>query len=144
MTTARITAAAGVLVADLRGAGRDEATRRMNEALTGVFQSARVLVLDDTSALVGRDVLFGPLLASRRVRSLVCVAVGPSGDRRSHATLRATAVLDNDGTATLWVGDDQGILWGAQRLDGADLTGDDADTGLEQLSRCLRIPQVFD
>jgi len=136
-----------VVLVDLRTATADVAGDRMRAALPAqtTAKPVRMLVLDDAAALAGRYELFGRLLGSRRVAALICVAIGPvDSGQPGAAVLRVSAVLDNDASATLWVGDEHGTLWGTDRSGLPNPDTEAEETGLDQLVRCLAADDVFD
>jgi hypothetical protein len=139
-----------VHVADLRGLSHDAAEHRIEQVLPdrSTFGRVRLVVLDDAVALVDRFALFARLQATRQVSGLICVAVGPAVSRQAGVALRASGVLDNDDSATIWVGDAHGVVWGTERTGApgrAGVESDPADAGLDQLVTCLSMTDgVFD
>ena len=67
----------GLPLSGLADADADQAVRDLLDHRTGPPRLERVLVVDDTAALVGHEPLYQRIVSSNRVHALLCVAVGP-------------------------------------------------------------------
>ncbi|RKT55394.1 hypothetical protein [Saccharothrix australiensis] len=101
----------------------------------------RVLVVADTRDLAADFAEFQHLYVDRL--NVVCVVVGPTGKTDSGAELRLPAVLSQDGSAVLWVGDPRGVWWSPDSVRGLP-PGVDGRAGLGELVEALTIRDVFD
>jgi hypothetical protein len=104
---------------------------------------SRLLVVDDTAALLDHAPVYERLLTSRRLDHLLCVAVGPrAGDGRE---LRFPANISGaQGSAVLWVSDPLGIDWRLAASAIANVRPGNSASGLHHLVELLSVDEVFD
>jgi hypothetical protein len=125
----------------LTDAQADKAVHAMLDHRTGPLRLERVLVLDDTAALVGHEPLFQRIVASNRVHALLCVAVGPrAGDGKLWLP---QSLGGTQGYGVIWVGDPAGIDWRIALVPIANGHEGGAN-GLDQLVDLLSVDEVFD
>jgi len=145
------TSDAGVALLSLRAAPTELARERFEAALAAASRAGddacRLLLIDDAARLGEHHDLFETILASRRVDSMICLAIGPPVDRPQGQALRATPVLTVESVALLWVGDESGVAWrmdtrGAVRPPEAVQT--DGSQPLSRLVAALLTAEVFD
>jgi hypothetical protein len=138
---------APVLVLDLRAAPPESAKRKVFEVLNNYQHrdATRVLVIDDSAAAQDNHSVYAAVAASRLVHWVLCVLVGPPVGRDRGQALRTTPVFDRDDSATLWVGDTDGIGWRVA-LDAAATPASSTgpDDGLAELLGMLCTGEVFD
>jgi len=140
-----------VIRVDLRNSPVPAAERRAFELLHSYRDVAagRVLVVDDATALLDHYTVHAAVRASRLVHQVICVAVGQPVRRDDGIfALRGTPVLDTEGSATLWVGDAEGVGWqlglGGRASALAADSGADGASRLDELLDLLTVPAVFD
>jgi len=106
--------------------------------------SGRVVVIDNALSLADHESIYQTIQANHG-SNLLCVAVGAPASRAAGIALRTTQLLNNQTTATLWVGDPDGVSWPTDAVpgNGAPLTTSPAET-LRSLREILRMPEVFD
>ncbi|PRX98565.1 hypothetical protein [Allonocardiopsis opalescens] len=136
---------------DLRGAGTEAALAAVDRAVgpgSGLTDSRRALVLDDTSLLPGRQRVYERILTSGRVDRVVCVAVGgPQRLAAGRGLLRPQLLNPTRGSTILWVDDPTGIGWAADPPGAAvPYPGVEpgSGAGLALLVDLLGQPEVFD
>jgi hypothetical protein len=104
---------------------------------------SRLLVVDDTAALIDHSAVYERLLTSRRLDHLLCVAVGPRA-----ANSRELRFPGNIGgaqeSAVLWVSDPLGIDWRLAASAIAMGRGRNSANGLHHLIELLSVDEVFD
>ncbi len=101
----------------------------------------RIVVVTDTADLAEDFAEFGHLYVERL--NVICVVVGATAKTDSGAQLRLPAVLAQDGSAVLWVGDPRGVVWSPDLVRGLPPAAD-ARAGLDELVEALTIRDVFD
>ncbi|WP_433261846.1 hypothetical protein ACQPZF_27925 [Actinosynnema sp. CS-041913] len=101
----------------------------------------RVLVVADTGDLAEDFAEFQHLYVDRL--NVICVVVGSTAKTDSGAELRLPAVLSQDGSAVLWVGDPRGVWWSPDSVRGLPSSAD-TRAGLDELVEALAIGDVFD
>jgi hypothetical protein len=106
--------------------------------------SARLVVIDDARSLADHDSIYQTIQAHQG-SNVLCIAVGGPASRAAGVALRTTQVLNNQTTATLWVGDPDGVSWPTDVLPASDtpLVTTPQET-LRALREILRMPEVFD
>jgi len=103
----------------------------------------RLLVIDDTAALIGHSAVYERLLTSHRLDHLICVAVGPrAGDGREFRF--PGNIGGGRGSAVLWVGDPHGIDWRLAASAIAVGHSGNLASGLHHLIELLSVDEVFD
>ncbi|MFJ9557776.1 hypothetical protein ACIRPH_28530 [Nocardiopsis sp. NPDC101807] len=136
---------------DLRGSSPAEALGTVLGELgegTPLTGADRVVLLDGTRSLSGHTAAYEAVFTSGRVRSAVCVAVGPPTTDAGRRFLDRPGQLGpGRGVATLWVGDTTGVDWGVRppgppRPRAGVPAGSGA--GLERLLAALGQVEVFD
>ncbi|GAA1440143.1 hypothetical protein [Nocardiopsis tropica] len=136
---------------DLRGSSPAEALGAVLGELgegTPLTGADRVVLLDGTRSLSGHTAAYEAVFTSGRVRSAVCVAVGPPTEDAGRRFLDRPGQLGpGRGVATLWVGDTTGVDWGIRppgppRPRAGVPAGSGA--GLEHLLAALGQVEVFD
>ncbi|MGW8526243.1 MULTISPECIES: hypothetical protein [Nocardiopsidaceae] len=136
---------------DLRGSSPEEALGAVLGELgegTPLTGADRVVLLDGTRLLAGHAAAYEAVFTSGRVRSAVCVAVGPpTADAGRRFLDRPGQLGPGRGVATLWVGDTTGVDWGIRppgppRPRPGVPAGSGA--GLEHLLAALGQVEVFD
>jgi hypothetical protein len=103
----------------------------------------RLLVIDDTAALISHSAVYERLLTSHRLDHLICVAVGPrAGDGREFRF--PGNIGGGRGSAVLWVGDPHGIDWRLAASAIAVGHSGNSASGLHHLVELLSVDEVFD
>jgi hypothetical protein len=104
---------------------------------------SRLLVVDNTVALIGHSVVFERLLTSHRLDHLVCVAVGPrAADSREFRF--PGNIGGGQGSTVLWVSDPHGIDWRLAASAIARGHSGNSASGLDHLIELLMVDEVFD
>ena len=140
-----------VEVLRLSGLGTAEAMEAANELLSDRENHpvlGRMLVMDDTVALVDHAGVYQRLLTARRLKSLLCVALGPldpQGPESQSPQIRIPANISGRlGSAVLWVSDPRGIDWRLSAAATADGHSGGSVSGLDYLVGVLSVDEVFD
>jgi hypothetical protein len=138
-------------VLQLSGLDAEEAMEAANELLSDREKHpflSRMLVVDDTAALVDHAWVYQRLLTARRLKSLLCVALGPPGPQGPEGLspqIRIPANISSSlGSAVLWVSDPRGVDW---QLSAAAIANGHAGgqvSGLDYLLGVLSVDEVFD
>ena len=120
---------------------------RVVSALLADFRAhpdlSRLLVVDDTVALIGHSAIFERLLTSHRLDHLVCVAVGPrAADSREFRF--PGNIGGGQGSTVLWVSDPDGIDWRLAASAIARGHPGNSASGLDHLIELLMVDEVFD
>jgi hypothetical protein len=131
-------------LSDLSVANAGQAAETLLDLRTGPARIDRLVVLDDTDALITHAPAYQRLATSRRIDKVLCVTVGSrAGGVR---TLRLPGNLGGtQGNGVLWVGDPDGIDWRAA-VSGivSRHQGPSAKSGLDQLIEILTVESIFD
>ena len=127
----------------LRGAEAEQAASTLLADFRSHPDLSRLLVIDDTAALIGHSVVYERLLTSHRLDHLLCVAVGPrGGDSRE---LRFPGNIGGgQGSPVLWVSDPHGIDWRLAASAIAVGHSGNSASGLHHLIELLSVDDVFD
>jgi len=127
----------------LRGGDADQVVGALLADQRSHPDLSRLLVIDDTAALIGHSEVFECLLTSRRLDHLLCVAVGPrAGDSRE---FRFPGNIGGaQGSAVLWVSDPHGIDWRLAASAVAVGHSGNSASGLDHLIALLSVDEVFD
>ncbi len=127
----------------LRGGDADQAVGALLADSRTHPDLSRLLVIDDTTALIGHSAVYERLLTSRRLDHLLCVAVGPRAGNSREFRFPGN-IGGGQGSAVLWVSDPHGIDW---RLAASAIAVGHSGTsagGLEHLIQLLSVDEVFD
>lgn len=129
---------------DLRGQNGDGATAKALALLGNAAEPdlTRLLVIDDAAALAAHSLAFEELLRSRRLETLMCVAVG----RPETELILPGSIGSGQGTGVIWALDPVGVNWRlaasapATRREETEGQPD----GLHHLIEILSLTEVFD
>lgn len=136
-----------VLELDIRDWTVEAATDRVRELLHDLRWrrgAVRMVVIDDASGLADHESVYQAIQAGPNTH-LVCVAIGAPADRPAGVALRTTQLLNNQTTATLWIGDPEGQSWPRELTPGhrAPLPSAPPEA-LRELREILHMSEVFD
>lgn len=123
-------------------AGEAGSAARSLLADRSVADLSRLLVLDDAATLLEHAATFENLLNSRRLRHLVCIAIGPPARSRQPIFVPG-AISSGQGSAVLWVSDPLGVDWPLSAAAVALVRPASASSGLNQLIEILSEGDVF-
>jgi hypothetical protein len=104
---------------------------------------SRLVVIDDTAALIGHAAVYERLLTSRRLDHLLCVAVGPRAGHSKEFRFPGN-ISGAQGSALLWVSDPYGIDWRLAASAIAVGHSGNSASGLDHLVELLSVDEVFD
>jgi hypothetical protein len=104
---------------------------------------SRLLVVDDTSALIDHSPVYERLLISRRLDHLLCVAVGPRVEDGGRLRIPAS-ISGAQGSAVIWVSDPLGVDWRLSASAIAKGRVDNSAGGLGHLVESLSADEIFD
>jgi hypothetical protein len=127
----------------LRGDEGDQAASALLADYRSHPDLSRLLVIDDTIALIGHSAAYERLLTSRRLDHLLCVAVGPrAADNREFRF--PGNIGGGQGSAVLWVSEPHGIDWRLAASAIAVGHSGNSASGLHHLIELLSVDEVFD
>jgi hypothetical protein len=104
---------------------------------------SKLLVVDDTAALIGHSSLYERLLTSRRLDHLLCVAVGPRAGDGKEFRLPGN-ISGGQGSAVLWISDPHGVDWRPATSAIAVGHSGNSASGLQHLIDLLSVDEIFD
>jgi hypothetical protein len=145
-----------VAVVDVRGSSAGDALTCVKELVAtasghhggGSAAVDHALVLADAERLLALSAMFEALHRAHAFERVVCLAVG-AGQLGADGgpALRVPSILDNSGSAVLWVADAKGVAWrlaGARRVQPPGEVMDDQRPALDRLTEVLGDAEVFD